>query len=192
MPISNILWFLVVATLASCSQQFKERGKSVLPNLELLRTTKTSVPSSIRKISELNGLRDSVEVVGAGKEECEAVLDKLGLFNKPVFADQYEKTILEDSQSNLTIERWKAKTAEAPIQQLEIYFNEETQAWYTLKAVFVADNLLFKKEEVISVGMDPISARVEEISVIGNQKMVFFEEDNYSIELKLLYSATNR
>lgn len=189
---NTLLWFLVAAFLASCSQQFKETGKSALPNLDLLRTTTTSTPSSVRKISELNGLRDSVEVAGAGKEERDAVLDKLGLFNKPVFADQYEKTVIEDSRSNLKIERWKAKTSEAPIQRLEIYFNEETKAWYALKAVFIADNLLFKKEEFISVWLDPINARVEEILVSGKQKMFLFKEDHYSIELKLLYSASNR
>lgn len=188
MRISSVAFsFLAMVSLASCSQRFGESKKPGMPNLDSLRTKANFAPSTIRKISELNGMRDSIVLSGSGTEESLAVLEKLSLFNKPVFADQYKNSILDDSQSNLKVQRWQAKTVEAPIQQLEIYFNEESKAWYLLKAVFKADNLLFKKEEQISIGLDPLSARFEEISVKGKQKMVFFDEEQYFIKLKLIY-----
>lgn len=182
----TICFFLAAASLFSCSQQFKETSKSGLPNLDSLRANAIPPPTSVRKISDLNGFRDSV-VISGGVQERDAVMEKLRLFNKPVFTDQYRKLIVEDSQSNLQIERWLADTKQAPIQQLEIYFNEQTNTWYAIKAIFKANNLLFKKEESIFVGLDPTTSRIEAINITGKQKMFFFEEDNYSIDLKLLY-----
>lgn len=112
------------------------------------------------------------------------VFRQLDLINKPLYKNAYE--ILDgekDSQSNLTIRRYKAKEI-APVPFVTFYYQNNFNKIKKIESVFREANSLYATERQMVLEFDDTSGNLllSKYRLKGGQKMILSDSVRFDIE----------
>jgi hypothetical protein len=113
------------------------------------------------------------------------VFRQLDVINKPGFKDKYKISDGEkDSRSNLTIRRYEALEAEAPVPYVLFYYQNEFNRIHKIESVYREDNTLYGTERKFLLEFDDASGKplLSRYKLTGVQKMIVSDSIAFSVE----------
>lgn len=112
------------------------------------------------------------------------VFRQLDLINKPLFSNAYEISDGEkDSQSNLTVRRYRAKMA-TPIPYVNLYYQNDFKKIKKIEASFHETNTLYGTNRQMTLEFDEVSNKLllSKYRLVGGQKMILSDSILFRIE----------
>lgn len=118
------------------------------------------------------------------------VFRQLDLINKPLYRNTYEITDGEkDTQSNLIVRRYKAKTP-APIAFVTFYYHNDFTQIKKIESVYQETNSLYATKRQLQLEFDDSTGIImlSKYRMTGSQKMILSDSVKFTIEASFMAS----
>lgn len=189
MIVRSLCFFITLILLAACNKQNETYDKvyfdfDSLINVQVnvLANAKSTLTKSVSldgKIDQSSHATDSTLVA----QELD-VFRQLDLINKPLYRNTYEITDGEkDTQSNLSVRRYKAKTP-APIAFVTFYYHKDFKQIKKIESVYQETNSLYASKRQLQLEFDDSSGTMllSKYKMTGSQKMILSDSVKFTIE----------
>lgn len=116
------------------------------------------------------------------------VFRQLDLINKPLYRNTYEVIDGEkDTQSNLRVKRYKAKTP-APIAFVTFYYHDDFTQIKKIESVYQENNSLYATKRQLQLEFDDSTGAMvlSKYRMTGSQKMILSDSVKFTIEASFI------
>ncbi len=109
--------------------------------------------------------------------------------NKPALRGQYSVSEIDDENSNLKIQVYKANKNELPIQSLKIYYLDNIEKLKRIEILQMESNSIFESTKNIILNIDEIKSqnRITDYTITGFQKMLLQDQVDFNITCSVKY-----
>ncbi len=181
--------FATIILLAACNKQNEKYDKAyfdfdslVSAQVKVLAKAHSTLTKSVSldgKVDQSTPATDSTLLA----QELD-VFRQLDLINKPLYRNTYEVTDQEkDTQSNLSIRKYKAKTP-VPVAFVTFYYHNDFTQIKKIESVYQETNSLYATKRLLQLEFDDSTGTMmlSKFSMTGSQKMILSDSVQFTIE----------
>jgi hypothetical protein len=178
-----------IVLLTACNKQNEKYDKAYFDFDSLVNAqvdVLTKVHSTLAKSVSLDGKVDQSSHTTDSTllaQELD-VFRQLDLINKPLYRNTYEVIDGEkDTQSNLRVKRYKAKTP-APIAFVTFYYHDDFTQIKKIESVYQETNSLYATKRQLQLEFDDSTGTMvlSKYRMTGSQKMILSDSVKFTIE----------
>lgn len=185
----SLCFFILIVLLSACNKQNEKNDKAYF-DFDSLVNAQVDVlgkhHSTLNKSVLLDGKTDqSAHATDSSLLAQELdVFRQLDLINKPLYRNSYEVIDGEkDTQSNLSVRKYKAKTP-TPVAFVNFYYHNHFAQIKKIEAVYEETNSLYATKRQLQLEFDDSTGTMmlSKYSLVGIQKMILSDSVKFSIE----------
>lgn len=181
--------FITIILLAACNKQNETYDKAYFDFDSLINAQVDAIAkanSTLNKSVSLDGKVDQSSHATDSTllaQELD-VFRQLDLINKPLYRNTYEVIDGEkDTQSNLSVRKYKAKTP-APVAFINFYYHDDFKQIKRIESVYLETNSLYATERQLQLEFDDSTGTMmlSKYRMTGSQKMILSDSVKFTIE----------